>query len=119
MPPDSIISQPFNNVTLDSNFVAAVALFSHRRDIALGLNLSRHTAGLVWYYNKRLSQELSETARRSFMLGIIQGGKERMAEILKLAPAADEDTKKKLLVEAKTIEAAVKNAAKALNGENN
>lgn len=99
--------------------MAAVALFSHRRDVALGLNLSRHTAGLVWYYNKRLVQELSETARRSFMLGIIQGGKERMAEILKLAPTADKETKKKLLIEAKTIEAAIEGAARALNGENN
>lgn len=120
MPPDSIISHLNEFKTADSNFIAALALHNARRDSALGITWpGRRTSGLIWYHNKLLAKRAADTARRAFLLGIIQGGKERMAEILKLAPVADKATKKQLLLEAKTIEAAVKNAARALDGKNN
>lgn len=69
------------------NFVAALALHQHKRDVALGLtHVTTKTCGLLWYYNalqQKSVESYQDLMLKSFHLGVIRGARKRMRRIRK------------------------------------
>lgn len=83
------------------NFVACLALHQHRRDCAIGLtHVTATTRSLLWHYNVKQRELLTQVARASFKVGAIQQIDKRMAEIMAEAQEAPIDRKRELLKEA-------------------
>lgn len=83
------------------NFVGALALHQHKRDMALGLShVTTRTRGLIWYYNIKQRELVTNVAKASFKLGAIHQIDKRMAEIMTEAQDAPIERKRELLKEA-------------------
>ncbi len=84
-----------------ANLIGALALHQHRRDYAIGLtHITTRTRGLLWYYNIKQREVLSQVAKVSFKLGAISQIDKRMAEIMTEAQDAPLERKRELLKEA-------------------
>lgn len=83
------------------NLTACLALYQHRRDSAIGLtHVTTKTRGLLWYYNIKQRELLTQVAKASFKVGAIGQIDNRMAEIMAEAQAAPIERKRELLKEA-------------------
>lgn len=83
------------------NFIGAIALHQHRRDCAIGLSrVTGRVRGLLWYYNIKQRELLTQVAKASFKVGAIGQIDKRMAEIMAEAQDAPIERKRELLKEA-------------------
>lgn len=84
-----------------TNFIAALTIFQHRRDMAIGLtHITTRQRGLIWYYNTILSQHLKNAA----LYGALKGIQKQMAEIMVEAQSASLDRQRQLLLEAMALQ---------------
>ncbi len=92
------------------NFIGALALHQHKRDMALGLNhITTKTRGLLWYYNVKQRDLLIDVVKASFKLGTIRQAQRRMNEImLEVQHAKSHDETVALLKEAKKLKRTIK-----------
>lgn len=93
----------------DANFIAALALHSHRRDLALSLKPSHRTRGLLWYYNERQRQQVKDIFQAAFSQGAARRAKSRMAEIIREGETATPARRLELLKEAEAIQKRLEN----------
>ena len=91
---------------LDVNYIAALALHSHRRDLALyrAGYISRKTRGLLWYYSRLRSEIVKDFFKAAFDVGVTTAARQRMAEILTEAENARLERKRELLEEAEQLQ---------------
>lgn len=83
------------------NFIAALALYQHRRDNALGLtHVTQAQRGLIWYYNTRQKELLSTLTRAAIVQGAMSSIDRRMAEIMTEVEQVPIERKRELLTEA-------------------
>lgn len=83
------------------NFVGALALHQHRRDCALGLNhVTGKARGLLWYYNLKQRELITQVSKVAFVHGAMQQIDQRMAQIMSEAETASVERKRELLQEA-------------------
>jgi hypothetical protein len=95
------------------NFIGALALHQHKRDCAIGLtHVTTRTRGLLWYYNVKQRELLTQVAKASFKVGAIQQIEKRMAEIMTEAHGAPIERKRQLLKEAVKLQKQAKRLKK-------
>lgn len=96
------------------NFIAALALYQHRRDNALGLtHLTGAQRGLIWYYNETLRNKLT----KAFHYGIIQGARQRIKEIRKtIKKTTPIEVAERLYKEALVLEQQIEKSSEIING---
>lgn len=83
------------------NFVGALALYQHKRDAALGLNhVTSRVRGLLWYYNLKQRELITQVSKVAFVHGAMQQIDQRMAQIMDEAETAPIERKRELLQEA-------------------
>lgn len=89
----------------DINLVAALALYSARRDKALGLDWhSRQSRGLVWYYNQLVRTEISRYASATFLRQLAEENARRKDAIMERAPGVtDQAERNRILVKLKKL----------------
>ena len=96
------------------NFIACLALHQNRRDSATGLtHVTKVQKGLLWYYNVKKQ----ETYTKYFYYGVIQGARERIAQIKGII---NQDTPiseaRRLYNESLVLQQQIDNAEKIING---
>lgn len=95
------------------NLTACLALHQHRRDCAIGLShVTGRVRGLLWYYNLKQRELLTQVAKASFKVGAIQQIDKRMAEIMAEAQEAPIERKRELLKEAVELQKQAKRLRK-------
>ena len=72
-------------VVNDADFIAALLLYQHRQDNALGLHhVTAKQRGLLWYHNTlqlQAYQTYQALMEKSFHLGVMRGIRRRMRKI--------------------------------------
>lgn len=95
------------------NFIGALALHQHRRDCAIGLtHVTTRARGLLWYYNIKQRELLTQVARASFKVGAIGQIDKRMAEIMAESQTVPIERKRELLKEAVELQKQAKKLRK-------
>lgn len=99
----------------DAEFIAALLLYQHRQDNALGLyHVTTRQRGLLWYYNTmQLQAHKSYQAlmEKSFHLGVMKGIRRRMRKIkqeIKATPDKAQALYSEYLVLQKQFEASIR-----------
>lgn len=95
------------------NLTACLALHQHRRDCAIGLShVTGRVRGLLWFYNLKQRELLTQMAKASFRVGAIGQIDKRMAEIMTEAQDAPIERKRELLKEAVELQKQAKRLRK-------
>lgn len=85
-------------VKRDANFIGALLLHQHRRDVALGLtHITARQRGLLWYYNtlqKEAHEAYLSLMMKSFHLGMVRGIRKRMRRIIKDIKASPQNAQR-------------------------
>lgn len=83
------------------NLIASLALYQHRRDVALGMtHLTTKQRGLLWYYQMKQQEMIKEFTGAAMAKSLVDQIDRRMAEIMQEAQTAPLERKRVLLLEA-------------------
>jgi len=103
------------SVDVNTNLVAALALYQQRRDTAIGLrHITTKQRYLLWYYNTLQQQEYQALAKVSIAKGVMIEIRSKMAGLKRqLKKAATLEEKQAILIQATELE---RLAEQAING---
>lgn len=86
------------SVNVDS--IKMMTAYSHSRDKAVGLRLSKHTRGLVWYGEEK-TRELSKAIVKK---GILDSINRQMKKIMAEVETSQPDRQRELLIQARALQ---------------
>lgn len=92
--------------------IKMLAEYNHNRDEAVGLRLSRHTHGLIWYGHEKAKKISKRMMQAAVTKGALDGIRGRMKEIMSEAETASHERKLELLAEAKQLQKSARRMGK-------
>ena len=96
--------------TLDA--IKILTIYNHRRDMAVGLSLSKRTKGMAWYGIEMFTRTQQELVKAATVKVMLEKIRTRMQDITKEAETADTTRRRDLLIEARGLQRKARKVSK-------